>query len=381
MKILLYLAFLTFVLGSTVFATTYYVDQNHVSASNTNSGSEELPFKTIYAGVNVLSEGDTLMIKGDVDSSASAIYNVEGNGIATIRNGSSGKNIVIMAYPGHTVIVDGNGTGDGIELNNSYHEFHGIIFTDFNKATEGSAKKTGLLIENCEFMNTKETGLRLRNIDSLVIRDTYIHHCFESGVSLRGCTNVLMERVESSYNSDGMGSSGDGDGFHSLDGENINFINCTAIGNSEDGFDITSSGEMRNCVSANHTACNVKLWRRDGDNHAPKTVKIVNCLIYGAGECGIKISNGPQLFLINNVIYGNEETGVAFRGVNIEQGPAIVTSHIVNNIIAGGSNTSNWTNAIDVRQSGNNLNQVWHAIIFTMVLAIQIVDWIKMKNL
>ena len=351
--------FLLFTSLRSVFATDYYVDQNHPSASDSNPGTEALPFLSIQAGVNTAQAGDNVIIKGDTDSSSTlAIYNVSRNGITTVRDGSNNNNIIIKAYNDHTVIIKGDGTGDGIELNNSYHEFHGIIFSGFNKATEGSASKMSILIENCEFTDTKETGLRLRNIDGLTIRDTYIHHCFESGVSLRGCNNVLFERVESSYNSDGKGSSGDGDGFHSLDGDNVDFINCIAIGNSEDGFDITSNGKMVNCISANHTACNVKLWRRDGDGYVPKTMKIVNSLIYGAGECGIKISNGAQLLLFNNVIYNNGEDGAAFRGISISEGPAVVTSYLVNNIIVASNKTANWAKTIDVRQSGSNVNKV-----------------------
>ena len=101
-----------------------------------------------------------------------------------------------------------------------------LNISGFRKAVEGSTVKSNIIIENCEFTNTSETGLRLRNITHLTMRDCYVHHCFESGISLRGSSNCLFERVESSYNSDGQGESGDGDGFHSLDGDSINFIDC-----------------------------------------------------------------------------------------------------------------------------------------------------------
>ena len=333
--------------------SVYFVDKNHGSASDSNPGTETLPFLTIQKGVDTAQPGDSVIIKGAIDSSAASTYNVSGNGITTIRSGSSGNNIVITAYSGHTVVIDGDGTGNGIALDHSYLEFHGIAFTDFNKATEGSAVKTDILIENCEFSVTGETGLRLRNIDGLVMRDTYVHHCFEAGISLRGCNNSLLERVVSNYNDDGLGASGDGDGFHTLDGDSIDFIDCTAIGNSEDGFDIASNSTLKNCTSGDHGSSNIKLWRRSGDNYAPKTMKIVNALLYNAGEAGIKVSDGAALQLCNSVIYGSGDEGVAIRGVSISEGPSVVNSILVNNIIVGSG-----LEGIEVLQSGTNVNEV-----------------------
>jgi hypothetical protein len=350
--------FLLFVLQLSGFAENYYVDQYHPSSDDANPGSQELPLKTIQQGVDRAQPGDSVIIIGVPDPDL-ADYSVSGNGISTVRDGSEGNMIFITAFPGHAVILKGPGSnGYGIELNHSYIHFKDLTFTDFKKAVEGYSTKSHIVIEKCEFTNTSETGLRLRNITNLTIRDCYIHHCFESGISLRGSSNCLFERVESSYNSDGQGASGDGDGFHSLDGDSINFIDCIARNNSEDGFDLSSNGTLKNCISSGHPACNIKLWRRDNDNYAPKTMTIINGLIYNAGQCGLKITNGPQLRLFSSIIYGNGEEGVAFRGVYISEGPAIVESEIVNNIIAGNSKNAEWAKGIDVKQSGPNVNKV-----------------------
>jgi hypothetical protein len=350
--------FLLFALQVSGFTDNYYVDQYHPSSNDANPGSQELPFKTIQRGVNLAQPGDSVIIIGVPDPELTE-YSVSGNGITTVRDGSEGDEITIKAFKGHSVVIKGPGSlGNGIELNHSNLHFHDLTFTGFKKAVEGSATKNNILVENCEFTNTSETGLRLRNVSNFTMRDCYVHHCFESGISLRGSSHCSFERVESSFNSDGLGASGDGDGFHSLDGDSINFIDCIARNNSEDGFDLSSNGILKNCISSGHTACNIKLWRRDTDNYAPKTMTIINAIIYNAGQCGVKITNGPQLRLFSSVIYGNGEEGIAFRGVSISEDPAIVESEIVNNIITGNSKNAEWAKGIDVKQSGSNVNKV-----------------------
>jgi len=355
MKPMKLIFFILIIIPLTGSIAGYYVDHNHPFANDANPGTAELPFTTIQHGVDMAQPGDTVLIKGSQDpESELSQYTVSGNGITTVRDGSEGKDIIIKAYAGHTVIIKGNGSGTGIYLEHaSYHRFYGLTFTEFKKATEGYSQTTHLLFENCEFSHTYETGLRLRNIEDLVMRDCYVHHCWEAGISLRSGVNCLFERVESSYNSDGKGASGDGDGFHTYGGENIQFVDCVARGNSEDGFDLNVNGMMKNCSSSGHTACNVKLWRRSQDGYAPKITTIVNSLIYDAGEAGIKISKGAQLRLFNSVVYNNGEEGIAFRGVDISWEPSVVKSQLFNNIIVG-----NGYGGIEVRQSGPNINKI-----------------------
>jgi hypothetical protein len=358
MKQITSIIFLIVALQSYGFAAAYYVDQYHPSSDDTNPGSRMLPFKTIQRGVDLAQAGDSVIIIG-VPSEELAEYPVEGNGISTSSSGSEGKFIVITAFPGHKVVLKGTGaSGYGIDLNHSYLHFYGLKFSGFRKAVEGTSTKSNIIFENCEFTNTSETGLRLRNIHGLIMRDCYVHHCFEAGISLRGSSNCLFERVESSFNSDGLGEAGDGDGFHSLDGDSINFIDCVARNNSEDGFDLSSNGVLINCISSGHIACNIKLWRRDTDNYLPKTMTIINALIYDAGQCGIKITNGPRLRLFCSVISENGEEGIAFRGISIANGPEVVESVLINNIISGNSSKADWARGVDVKQSGPNLNQV-----------------------
>ncbi len=325
----------------------YYVDHSHPAASDSNPGTEDRPLLTIQRGVDLAEAGDTVRIKGSVNpTDSAAVYNTKGHGIATRRPGQPGQTITMESYPGHTVIIDGGGSHNGIDLTNaSYSVFRGITFRNFEKATEGTASPTDILIERCEFTITFETGLRLRNVTNLTMRDCYVHHCSEAGISVRNGNNVLFERVESSYN-----EHDDGDGFHTISCGKVDFIDCVARGNSDDGFDLTSNSSLTNCVSADNTHCNAKLWRRTDDTFVEKTATFVNSVFRGAGEAGIKVSAGARLYLYNCVVYGNGEEGVAFRAISIGQDPATVTSQITNCIIAGNGHSQR-SGAIEVLQS------------------------------
>jgi hypothetical protein len=239
----------------------------------------------------------------------------------------------MFAAMGHTVILQGNGARNGIELDNaSYYVINGFTFRNYQKAAEGYGPKTNIAIQNCEFTQTQEAGLRLRNITNLVMRNCYVHHCYESGISLRESSNAFFDRCTSAYNSDGRGVDGDGDGFHALSSKDVIFVNCIAIGNSEDGFDLTADAKMVNCISCDHAACNVKLWRRIEENYTPHRYDIINCIIYRGGECGIKASQGAEAHITNCVIDGNGETGIKFNDPNHGLADGTITGVVQSNV-------------------------------------------------
>ena len=344
---------------ATTQGKTYYVDRNRAGASDSNPGTEAQPFLTVQRGVDLAQAGDTVLVKGSTDpSSPNAIYDCnQRDGIGTVRSGESGYPITIEAFPGHTVILQGGGGKYGIRLEHSYLNIRGFVFSNYECATEGISAKTDILIEDCEFTQTTSTGLRLRNVTNLTMRDCYVHNCCEAGISVRYSDNVVFERVESSYNDDGRGADGDADGFHSVACGTMTFVDCVARGNAEDGFDLNGNATLMNCVGANNNVCNVKLWRRPEDGYAEHAYTVTNSVFYGGGEAGIKASLGAELHLYNSVVYGNGEEGVAFRGIDITTGHAVITSEIINTIIANNGRLAAQA-GIEVLQSGPNLNQV-----------------------
>src|SRR4029450_6710232 len=81
-------------------AATYYVDKAHAKASDSNPGTEALPWKTIQKAAATLIAGDTVYVKAGTYT-----------GQVTPKNsGSVDRYITYSAYPGHEkkVVIDGS---------------------------------------------------------------------------------------------------------------------------------------------------------------------------------------------------------------------------------------------------------------------------------
>ncbi len=85
------------VLALPASATTYYVDRSHPAASNSNPGTEALPWLTIQHAADTLVAGDTVLVK-------SGTYPER---VVVTSDGAAGQEIVFAVYPGHTVTLDG----------------------------------------------------------------------------------------------------------------------------------------------------------------------------------------------------------------------------------------------------------------------------------
>jgi hypothetical protein len=87
------------------YAETYYVDQNHPSASDSNPGTEALPWLHARFGARRLVAGDTLIIK------AGFYHHNTGNrhepGVNPANSGTAQNPIIIKANPGDDVYIMG----------------------------------------------------------------------------------------------------------------------------------------------------------------------------------------------------------------------------------------------------------------------------------
>lgn len=108
------------------FGATYYVDNGGaVPCSNNSSfGSESQPWCSVAYAVNQISGGDTLYVKAGTYKGPWTMSDVDG---------SEESPTLIKAYPGHSVILDGDGAGR-IKFHDCSHViFDGFQVTDLNQ--------------------------------------------------------------------------------------------------------------------------------------------------------------------------------------------------------------------------------------------------------
>lgn len=81
------------------YTTTYYVDKHHPNASDTNSGSQKEPFRTISKAAEVLRPGERVLMKEGVYRET----------VEPARGGSGPKNLITyQAAEGEEVVVKGS---------------------------------------------------------------------------------------------------------------------------------------------------------------------------------------------------------------------------------------------------------------------------------
>lgn len=99
MKKQIFLSLLLFQ-ASVLSAETYYVDRNHPSATDSNPGTEALPWRTIQKAASALKAGDAVYIKQGTYTGT----------VSPKNSGSAGAFITYSAYPGHEhqAILDGS---------------------------------------------------------------------------------------------------------------------------------------------------------------------------------------------------------------------------------------------------------------------------------
>lgn len=145
-----------------VNAATYIVDKNHPNASDTNPGTELLPWKTIQraAGNQSLSPGDIVLVKDGIYTELnSGSNNTQILGIRIQANGTPDNRITFKNFPGHKPIIDQEG---------------GTYSVGFmNEGTQASY----ITIDGFEIRNTGN-GIFLLwgNPIGFTIQNNYIHH-------------------------------------------------------------------------------------------------------------------------------------------------------------------------------------------------------------
>ena len=157
-------------------ATGYYVA---TWGSDSNPGTEDLPWRTISKAADTLVAGDTVYIK-------EGTYNER---VIPQNSGSPGNYITYTAYPGHTVTIDGTGIS----------VYPSGLFLIENK---DYIKVSGLRIENYHPENGAAFGIYIYNgCDHIIIENNFISNTGGCGIyAYRGSSsNIIIDNNEVSH--------------------------------------------------------------------------------------------------------------------------------------------------------------------------------------
>jgi len=267
----------------------YYVDKNLPGASDSNPGTESLPWLTIQKALNTVVVNDTVYIKSGTYTQTS---------LTMVTGGIIGNPITISNYLNDKVIIDfSSGTGTGWNWN---------------------GYKNYIIVNGFEIRNSKGNGILVKG-DYNQITNNIIHDCGvtnkSDSISLEGGSSNLIENNDI-YNSGGNGIYIEN---RSTDG---------ASGNAH--YNTITNNKVHNNLYGSGIAV------------IPNTLMTQNVFIettikfnkvYANSQRGIYLrkQNGARIF--SNLIYDNLGTGLELGWQSSGDGTNNSDSNIVNNTI------------------------------------------------
>lgn len=171
--------------------SVYYVDQKHPHASDSNPGTQTLPWKTLYRAAYPLGTeivaGDTVLVKsGTYDVSTGGTWSKPA--ITPANSGQPGRPITFKAHPGHSVVLDAKNVIGNPAIGSSARDYIAIEgFTIINPGDKGivvmgeSTRVKGVVIQSNTISGVwrpdhdNTDGIRIEDASYTVVRNNRIY--------------------------------------------------------------------------------------------------------------------------------------------------------------------------------------------------------------
>jgi hypothetical protein len=334
-------------------AAIYYVDQAHPSASDSNPGTESLPWRTIQKAANSVGPGDTVYVK-------TGIYDER---VTVSRDGAPAAPITFQSLPRRTarVLHGFNLSADAITL-------EGFDIThNLGGWTNGGIWLAGhdLQIRDNYIHDVPYIGIVAswspNNWHNVVIADNYILRC-NMGISLSGASDgwlVEGNEIERLIRPASGGIDADYIRFfgtnHIIRGNTLHGTLEAEIGSSHTDYfqSFDNNGEVAQNILIEHNmgldfAHQAFMLEGNGTSHADITIRYN--VFQGFTAWGVCAENVRDLYVYNNTWVGNGINGT-IHGAGYNFGS---TGTIRNNIFAGMTATYHH-DALSSYTSGYNL--------------------------
>lgn len=320
---------------------TYYVSP---SGSDSNNGTESLPWKTINKCVTALSAGDTCVARGGTYTD---VVDVSG------KSGSSGAPITLKNYPSEKPIIDGiNATGQStMQLKNmKYFVMDGI--------TVANSRAYGIYTENSQYITAKNCEVAYPQDGGLIWKDS---------------SNILVDSCDVHHTNDRGNGSHEAVSF--ADTSDFEIKNSTVRNSKEEGID-AKYGAKNGLIHHN------RVFGNNGPNvyvDGASFVKIYNNEIFGATGDKPNISIAGErpdyvvkdISIYNNIVY-NSAGGISFFIISMPtpfENIDIYHNLMYNNTSRGGLRTNEYAmNNVVVKnnifwRNFPNIDKVGNAIV------------------
>ena len=357
-------------------ATTYYVS---TTGSDSDPGTLTRPFRTIQHAANVVTQGDTVLIRGGV-------YNER---VVCLASGAVGAPIRFAAYSGETPVLDGAGLtlpwGSGV--------FH-------LPGPAGGGGLSHLVIEGLSVQNSSRVGISCWGSSFVTLRDNRTDSTGSSGIFVGNSTDIRVEDneivnaciagdqeclsvsntqrvlVRGNHVHHSAGAATGGEGIDLKDGCAYAVVagnlvhDLTKVGIYIDAFRTLSHDILVIGNEVHDTVVGIALASEGGA--MLERVAVTGNLVHdsartagGGGSAGIVISTwgtsptNPMrdLWITNNTCYQNSAGGIA-----VQPNPLRGLTVIRNNIVA-----ANLTGQLGYREGASDLVQIDHNLSFGVV--------------
>ena len=323
----------------------YYVDQNHPHTSDSNTGTEDLPWKTIQKAAETIMAGDTVYVK-------EGTYNER---IIPQNSGAPGNYITYASFPGDSVTIDGTGYqiwyDQGLfHIEKSYIKISGLRVINSEWAGIATIYTDHSIIENCITYNTDSSGIlaayasniiidgnevekantgpvdeaiTVGRVENFEIKNNHVHHCTrKEGIDVKsGCSNGKIYKNHV-HDIAGVGIYVDAGSYdeHNIDVFQNNVHDCLhgIILESENGGNLENINVYNNIVYDN-IYNGIDIGGMTGkEGYERNNIKVINNILHNNGALAIKIMTqtedvvGP-LIIRNNILSGNNWQMLYFR--------------------------------------------------------------------
>lgn len=322
-SLLLVVFLLVAVAARPVRSATYHVAP---SGSDAAIGSEAAPWRTIQHAANQVMDGDTVLVHAGtyresvVLSTSGApdspiVFSAETGALLESPDPEASLSAFdVQPDVGHLVVR-------GFEARGGFHET--ILVRSGAHDVE---------IADCD-VHGNRAGIWISGAADIEVSGCRIHHNAVHGLRVTGDSrDVTVRDTISEANDDGLGCAGDADGFAVEEtSTNVRFVDCQAIGNGEDGFDLQGDGMWLAGVESRDNACaGVKLYQN---------ARLENSLVAG-NQTGISTTSifnpSVRIDIRNSTIADNSGTQLLLRGPGGGVAEEPLYSVSVRNVVASG---------------------------------------------